>query len=125
MMVVATDAPLSARQLGRLARRTPLGLARTGFTSSPGSGDYVIAFCTHPEEPGTEARSAPQERLQDEHGTLAWLFQGVVEATEEAVLNSLAAAETLAGRDGHLAQALPQELIQAWLAAQNTSREAL
>ena len=125
MMVVATDAPLSARQLGRLARRAPLGLARSGFSSSPGSGDYVIAFSTHQDEPGTDPLHARQERLLDEHRTLGWLFQGVVEATEEAVLNSLAAAETLAGRDGHLAQALPQTVIHQWLAAQNTPREAL
>ena len=125
MMVVATDAPLSARQLGRLARRAPLGLARNGFTSSPGSGDYVIAFSTHPEEPGTDPLHAPQERLRDEHRTLGLLFQGVVEAAEEALLNSLAVAETLAGRDGHVAQALPQPLIQQWLAAQTTPRESL
>jgi D-aminopeptidase len=125
MMVVATDAPLSARQSGRLARRAPLGLARTGFTSSPGSGDYVIAFSTHPEEPGMDTHHVQQERLRDEHSTLGWLFQAVVEAAEEAVLNSLAAAETLAGRDNHVAQALPQPLIQGWLAAQNTPREAL
>ena len=119
MMVVATDAPLSARQLGRLARRAPLGLARSGFTSSPGSGDYVIAFSTHQEEPGKDLLQAPQERLRDEHATLGLLFQAVVEAVEEAVLNSLAAAETLAGRDGHVAQALPKSIIQGWLSQQN------
>jgi D-aminopeptidase len=123
MMVVATDAPLSARQLGRLARRAPLGLARSGFTSSPGSGDYVIAFCIYQEEPGTHPFQTPQDRLRNEQRTLGWLFQAVVEATEEAVLNSLAAAETLAGRDGHVAQALPHDVIQGWLAAQNTLKE--
>jgi D-aminopeptidase len=123
MMVVATDAPLSARQLGRLARRAPLGLARTGFTSSPGSGDYVVAFSTHQQDPGTSQLSAPQERLRDEHHTLGLLFQAVVEATEEALLNSLAAAETLAGRDGHVAPALPKGIIQGWLAAQNPPTE--
>ena len=125
MMVVATDAPLSARQLGRLARRAPLGLARSGFTSSPGSGDYVIAFCTHPEGPGTDRLHKPQERLRGEQRTLGLLFQAVVEATEESLLNSLAAAETLAGRDGHVARALPQPVIQEWLAAKNNPTEAL
>ena len=123
MMVVATDAPLSARQLGRLARRAPLGLARTGFTSSPGSGDYVIAFSTQMEESGSNSVSTPLERLRDEHHTLGMLFQAVVEASEEAVLNSLAAAETLAGRDNHTAQALPQHIIREWLAAQNHPSE--
>jgi D-aminopeptidase len=111
VMVVATNAPLSARQLGRLARRAPLGLARTGFTSSPGSGDYVIAFSTHREQFRPDAVTAPQERLLDEHDTLDLLFQAVVEATEEAVLNSLAAAETLAGRDGHVAYALQRQAV--------------
>jgi len=109
------DAPLSARQLGRLARRAPLGLARTGFTSNPGSGDYVIAFSTTSRKSAADPAIAPRQRLMDENKTLGSLFQGVVESTEEAVLNSLAAAETLSGRDGHVAQALPVERVQKLL----------
>lgn len=112
MMVIATDAPLSARQLKRLASRAPLGLARTGFTSSPGSGDYVIAFSTTNCKSATHKITHPVERLVDEQKTLGLLIQGVVEATEEAVLNSLVAAETMAGRDGHVAHALPIAKIQ-------------
>lgn len=116
MMVVATDAPLSARQLSRLARRAPLGLARTGFTSTPGSGDYVIAFSTTHRKAEAGEIVQPVERLVDEQKTLGFLIQGVVEATEEAVLNSLVAAETMQGRDGHVAHALPVEEVQKRLA---------
>ncbi|MFC1997810.1 P1 family peptidase [Chloroflexota bacterium] len=120
MMVVATDAPLSARQLGRLARRAPLGLARTGFTSSPGSGDYVIAFSTSRPDSRPDEISAPRQRLVDEIKTLGLLFQGVVESTEEAVLNSLAAARTMPGRDYHIASAVPIERVQDLLVAKDS-----
>jgi D-aminopeptidase len=116
MMVVATDAPLSKRQLGRLARRAPLGLARTGFTSSPGSGDYVIAFSTTNRKSEIDEIIQTVERLVDERKTLGLLFQGVVEATEEALLNSLVAAETMHGRDGHVVHAIPMEEVQERIA---------
>ena len=116
MMIVATDAPLSARQLGRLARRAPLGLARTGFTSNHGSGDYVIAFSTARRDRSDNNKIVqPGSRLVDENKTLNLLFQAAVESVEEAVLNSLVAAETLAGRDGHVAHALPVNSVQSWL----------
>jgi D-aminopeptidase len=116
MMIVATDAPLSARQLGRLARRAPLGLARTGFTANPGSGDYVIAFLTTSRKASADQITQPLARLVDENKTLGFLFQAVVESTEEAVLNALVAAQTLAGRDNHIAHALPIDLVQHLLA---------
>jgi D-aminopeptidase len=112
MLVLGTDAPLSARQLGRLARRAPLGLARTGFTSNPGSGDYVVAFSTAIAQSPKASIHTPVERLQDEGRILSQLFQAVVESTEESVLNALIAAQTLAGRDGHVAYALPIDEIQ-------------
>jgi D-aminopeptidase len=115
MMIIATNAPLSARQLHRLARRAPLGLARTGFTSNPGSGDYVIAFSTTNIKSTTGRITKSVERLVDEQKTLGLLIQAVAEATEEAVLNSLVAAETLAGRDGNVAQAAPISKIQKWV----------
>jgi D-aminopeptidase len=93
-----------------------LGLARTGFTSNPGSGDYVIAFSTTNRKSQTSQITKPPERLADEQKTLALLFQAVVEATEEAVLNSLAAAQTMSGRDGHVAYAAPQDIIQKRIA---------
>jgi len=98
MIVVATDAPLDARQLNRLASRAITGLARTGASMTHGSGDYVIAFSTD--------RTAGQttERLRE--GALSPLFQAVAEATEEAILNSLFRATTVQGHRG-TAEALP------------------
>ncbi len=108
MVVVATDAPLDTRQLGRVARRVPFGLARTGSTCHADSGDFVIAFSTAyrvPERPaGTVA-----ERLMlvNESRVLNALFLAVVEAVEEAVLNSLTCAHTVVGRDGNTRHAFP------------------
>lgn len=105
MMVVATDAPLSDRNLERLARRAMMGLARTGSFAGNGSGDYVIAFSTAESvrrRPG-EAAPAPAELGNDD---VSALFQGVVEATEEAVYNSLLRATTVTGM-GRTADALP------------------
>jgi D-aminopeptidase len=106
MMVVATDAPLSDRNLERLARRAVMGLARTGSFAGNGSGDYVIAFSTHPSvrrSPGAAA-TAPTEVGND---SMSALFQAVVEATEESIYNSLLMATTVTGRDGRTADALP------------------
>ncbi len=106
MIVVATDAPLSAGSLRRLAARGLAGLARTGAAMSHGSGDYVIAFSTHPgmrRQPG-EPRQAQAE---SEHEGLSPLFQAVIEATEEAILNSLCMATTTTGYRGLTVEALP------------------
>jgi D-aminopeptidase len=107
MIVVATDAPLDARQLERLAARTPMGLARVGGYASNGSGDYAIAFTVAPDcrvEDGERGvRTVPV--LADD--ALSPLFLAVVEATEEAVLNSLFAATTVSGFAGHTVEALP------------------
>lgn len=103
MMVVATDAPVDARQLKRLAKRTMLGMARTGSPSTNGSGDYAIAFST--------ARGLPV--LADE--ALTPLFEAVVEATEEAIYNSLLKATTTRGFGGHVSEALPVEQVRAIL----------
>lgn len=106
IMVVATDAPLEARNLKRLAARAMLGLARTGSPSTNGSGDYVIAFSTARENrirAGENLRST--RTLGNE--AMSPLFQAVVEATEEAIYNSLLRATTVTGRAGHRAEALP------------------
>lgn len=107
MVVVATDAPLDARQLGRLAARTPLGLARVGGYASHGSGDYAVAFTGHPgcrvPQEGEEIRTPPVLSEQ----RLSPLLLAVVEATEEAVVNSLFAATSVSGRDGRTVEALP------------------
>jgi len=105
MMVVATDAPLSVRNLERLAKRAIMGLARTGSSASNGSGDYVIAFST-----AEEVRRGEGERTHDltelSNSRMSPLFQAVVEATEEAIYNSLFKATTVTGM-GRTADALP------------------
>jgi len=105
MIVVATDAPLSARNLERLAARAIMGLGRTGSFAGNGSGDYVLAFSTHDGvrlHPGSDVRS-----LQDlSNDRMSALFQAVVESTEEAVINSLFKATTVTGM-GRTAEALP------------------
>jgi D-aminopeptidase len=105
MIVVATDAPLSDRNLRRLASRAMLGLGKTGSVASNGSGDYVIAFSTHPDVRRTDGstRKRLAELANDEMSTL---FQATVEATEEAIYNSLFAATTVSSRRGTV-EALP------------------
>ena len=108
MVVLATDAPLDARQLGRLCVRAGAGLARTGSTHGHGSGDFVIAFSTAVRVDHTPtAMEAMLPVVANEGRAMAWLLPAVVECVEEAVLNSLFRAETMTGRDGHTIQALP------------------
>ncbi len=106
MMVVATDAPLDARNLERLGRRALMGLARTGSSGSNGSGDYVLAFSTAESVrrgPGLE----PRQILDLPNDAMAGLFQATIEATEEAIYNSLLKAITVTGKNGRTAEALP------------------
>lgn len=108
MIVLATDAPLDARQLQRLCVRAAAGLARTGSTLHHGSGDFVIAFSTArriAHQPQTLVQTLPV--LEDEAQFMHWAFPAVVESVEEAVLNSLCMATTIEGRDGHVRYALP------------------
>ena len=108
MIVLATDAPLDARNLKRLAARALLGMARTGSAASNGSGDYAIAFST-----------APRVRIRTEEGprttwhvevigndAMSPLFLASIEATEEAIYNSIFRATTTTGH-GHTVEALP------------------
>ncbi|MFM8394236.1 MAG: P1 family peptidase [Acidobacteriota bacterium] len=104
IIVVATDAPLDHRQLRRLAERALSGLARTGSAGSNGSGDYVIAFSTANQIRANEPLRSVQLLGND---SLSPLFQAVIEATEEAVYNSLFRAKSMTGRDGHRVEALP------------------
>ena len=105
MIVLATDAPLSPRNLERLARRAVLGLARTGGFMSNGSGDFVIAFSTRNRTP---RETGPVRSIDDlDNAAMSPLFLATVEAVEEAVYNSLLAAATMVGRDGHRQEALP------------------
>jgi D-aminopeptidase len=107
MIVVATDAPVDARNLKRLAARAIMGMARTGAAGSNGSGDYVIAFSTAPElriRPGEANKPNAATELGNE--AMSPLFLAVIEATEEAIYNSLFRATTVTGR-GHTVEALP------------------
>jgi D-aminopeptidase len=104
--ILATDAPLSSRQLGRLARRSFLGLARVGSFSSNGSGDITIAFSTSSRVPYEAPREVLHEaRVHD--ANLNPLFLAATEATEEAIVDSLFSATTIVGRDGNTAPELP------------------
>ncbi|MEM9930300.1 MAG: P1 family peptidase [Bacteroidota bacterium] len=108
MIVVATDAPLSPRNLERLAKRCMLGLARTGGIASNGSGDYVIAFSTASDNQITADQPIRTIEVLANGGTSP-LFLAAIEATEEAIINSIFAAETMVGRDGNRREALPVE----------------
>jgi len=113
--VLATDAPLTSRQLGRVARRAVIGIGRTGSVVSHGSGDFVIAFSTaYRERRGAKELTVQREQLRDEHMTP--LFGALVEATEEAILNALCMATRMEGRDGHVAEALPLEAVSQFFA---------
>ena len=110
MMVVATDAPLSDRNLKRLAARAIMGLSRTGSSASNGSGDYVLAFSTNPKvRRAFNASRLSLEELGNEE--MSGLFEGVVEATEEAIYNSLFQATTVTG-GGRTIEAIPLDKVR-------------
>lgn len=121
IIVVATDAPLLPHQLKRMARRASLGLARTGSTSGNGSGDIFIAFSTANPEAGKTTGIASVSMLAQER--MNPIFDATVQATEEAIVNALVAAETMTGRDGHRVIALPHEGLRAALRKYNRMRE--
>lgn len=111
IIVIATDAPLSDRNLERLARRAFLGIARTGSPMTNGSGDYAIAFSTNSDVRRTPDRRAKPSSIADlPNDQVSPLFQAAVEATEEAVINSLFAATPMAGARGHV-DALPVDQV--------------
>lgn len=117
IVVIATDAPLSDRQLGRLCRRGMLGLGRVGATARNSSGDLLIAFSNAVEnrvDRFDDRAVLVATRLADPR--LDIVFQATIEATEEAVLNALVAAETMVGRDGNTAFALPHDRLQEIMA---------
>jgi D-aminopeptidase len=110
MMVIATDAPLSPRNLERLAKRSFLALGKVGAFASNGSGDYSIAFSTHPKNSvAYEPTDRETERVEMNNDHLSPLFMAVVEATEEAIYNSMFKAEDMTGRQGRTVYALPIE----------------
>jgi D-aminopeptidase len=114
LVVVATDAPLDARNLKRLAKRALLGIARTGGYYSNSSGDFAIAFSTAPEVRIPNRAAGPTQTvtlLRDER--ISPLFLAAAEATEEAILNSLFKAERMEGKGGHVAEALPLDKLRS------------
>ena len=114
MIVVATDAPLTPRDLERLAARAVFGLARTGSSYDHGSGDYAIAFSTAESvRRRTDARSPSGPELAND--AVSPLFQAVIEATEEAIYNSLCMAETMRGYRSHVGHALPLDQVRTLL----------
>ncbi|MBX3257629.1 MAG: P1 family peptidase [Chitinophagaceae bacterium] len=120
MIIVATDAPLDARNLERLAKRAFMGLAKTGGIAGNGSGDYVIAFSS---PKGVRVVYSPAEKLYTtatvHNDDMSPLFMAAIEATEEAVINSLFAAQTMKGHKGHTAEAIPKDKVIAILKKYN------
>jgi D-aminopeptidase len=116
-IVAATDAPLSDRNLKRLAARAIMGLSRTGSAASNGSGDYVLAFSTSPMVrrrvvQGGAGQASSVRQVEDlGNDAMSGLFQGVVEATEEAIYNSLFKATTVTSR-GRTVEALPLDRLR-------------
>jgi D-aminopeptidase len=114
MIVLATDAPLSDRQLRRLAVRASFGLGRAGSFASSGSGEYAIAFSTAYRVPHRSPEPTLDLRLlRDDSAELRELFEAAGDATQEAILDSLCAAEPMEGRDGRHVAAFPHELLPA------------
>ena len=121
IVVLATDAPLLPHQCGRLAQRAGLGVARTGGAGEHSSGDLFIAFATGNRGVATgdrtDGRPFTRELRALEDAWISALFWAAVEATEEAIVNALVAAETMAGIDGHVAHRLPHDrLVEVWRA---------
>lgn len=110
MIVVATDAPLTSRNLKRLAKRAMLGVARTGGFASNGSGDYVIAFSTHEDvRRNVNEDGDVNSVIELTNSAMSPLFLATVEATEEAILNSIFMAESMTGHDGREMDAIPKD----------------
>lgn len=112
MIIVATDAPLDSHNLERLAKRAFLGLGKTGGIASNGSGDYVIAFSTAPENRVKHTTAGLTQNLTVLHNdAMSGLFMAAIEATEEAILNSMFMATTTEGKDGHKIEAIPLDKV--------------
>lgn len=125
MIVIATDAPLSDRNLTRLARRGLAGMARTGAAFADGSGDYAIAFSTAEAVRRTAARrSGPATVTELPNAQLSPLFLAAAETVEEAIYNALCMATTMTGHRGATVEALPLEQVRELVGARNDPRSA-
>ena len=121
IIVVATDAPLLPHQLKRLARRASLGLARTGSVSGNGSGDIFIAFST--ANPGAAKLGGLRRLEMMPNDGMDPLFEATVEATEEAIINALVAAQTMTGINDHKVEAIPHDRLREVLKKYNRLAE--
>ena len=110
IVVVATDAPLLPQQLKRLARRVPLGIGRVGGIGSNGSGDIFIAFSTANQGAWDRGNSTVVEMLPNDR--MSPLFTATIEATEESIVNTMVAAQTMEGINGNMVYALPHERLR-------------
>jgi L-aminopeptidase/D-esterase-like protein len=117
IIVIATDAPLLPHQLKRLSRRATMGLARTGSTSGNGSGDIFIAFST--ANPGVWAAREPTQVMALPNDSMNSLFEATVQATEEAIVDAMVAADTMTGADGHRVAGLPHDKLKEILRKYN------
>ena len=117
IIVVATDAPLLPHQLKRIARRAALGLGRTGSVSSNGSGDIFIAFSTANAGAASAPEPVPVTMMSNER--ISAVFEATVDATEEAIVNALVAAETMTGVDGHRSEAISHDALRQALRKYN------
>src|SRR6202050_2196761 len=122
IVVVATDAPLLPNQLKRIAKRVTLGLGRLGSISGDGSGDIFIAFSTANSGAGLEEKK-PASLQMLPNKLMDSLFEGTVQATEEAVVNALVAAKTMSGANGHTVEALPHDKLREVLEKYNRLAE--
>jgi L-aminopeptidase/D-esterase-like protein len=109
IVVVATDAPLLAHQLKRLARRVPIGISKVGGYASNGSGDIFIAFST--ANPGAAARQGLLDVAMMPNDSMSPLFLATAQATEEAIVNAMVVAETMVGINGNTVHALPHDRV--------------
>jgi L-aminopeptidase/D-esterase-like protein len=111
--IIATDAPLLPHQLRRLARRAALGIGRMGGIAGSGSGDLFVAFSTAPTGKPEQSGVASVRMLQDDR--IDPVYEAAVQATEEAIINALLAAETMTGADDFRVPALPHDRLRAIL----------
>ena len=118
IIVVATDAPVLPHQLKRIAKRASLGLGRNGSTASNGSGDIFIAFSTFHKNIGTEQGGLYDLKMLG-NSDLSPIFRATVEASEEAVINAMVAAETMTGRNGTKVYAIPHDRLREALRKYN------
>ena len=121
IIVVATDAPLLPHQLKRVVRRAALGVARNGGIGSNGSGDIFIAFST--ANPGAAKQSEVVSLQMIPNSRITPVFLATVQATEEAIINAIVAAETMTGRDGNTVYGLPHERLKEVMKKYNRLRE--